>query len=233
MPDFAHFDTRHYPTASVRDGYRDWTPSYEQTVEDAMDLALLERVVSVPWGDAKHVADLGCGTGRTGAWMFSKGARGLDGVDLTPEMLELARSKGIYERTLEADVAATGLQAEGYDVVTCCLVDEHLPELEPLYAEVSRIVRRQGFFVLVGFHPYFIMAAGMPTHFEHAVRGPVAVETHVHLLSEHVAAGRSAGLTLVEMHERAVDDEWVGLKPGWEKHRDWPISFACVWQAPS
>ena len=47
MPDFARFDTRRYPTVSVREGYRDWTPTYEATVEDAMDLALLERVESV------------------------------------------------------------------------------------------------------------------------------------------------------------------------------------------
>lgn len=34
MPDFARFDRRHYPTVSVREGYRAWTPSYEDTVED-------------------------------------------------------------------------------------------------------------------------------------------------------------------------------------------------------
>ena len=56
MPDFARFDTRHYPTLSVREGYRDWTPSYEDTVQDAMDLALLERIESVHWAEAERVA---------------------------------------------------------------------------------------------------------------------------------------------------------------------------------
>lgn len=46
----------------------------------------------------------------------------------------------------------------------------------------------------------------MPTHFDDAESGEsLAIETHVHLLSDHVAAGRAAGLDLVELHERVVD----------------------------
>ena len=142
MPDFARFDTRHYPTVSAREGYREWTPTYEATVEDAMDLALLEKVKSIAWNKASRVADLGCGTGRTGAWLESRGARGLDGVDLTPEMLAVARGRELYERLVEGDVTATGLPGHAYDLVTCCLVDEHLPTLGPLYTEAGRLLRR-------------------------------------------------------------------------------------------
>jgi hypothetical protein len=27
-----------------------------------------------------------------------------------------------------------------------------------------------------------------------------------------------------------IDDEWIGLKPKWERFRDHPISFACAWE---
>jgi SAM-dependent methyltransferase len=232
MTDFARFDTRHYPTVSVREGYRDWLPSYEITVQDAMDCRLLEQISSVPWNRMKRVADLGCGTGRTGAWLRAKGATGIDGVDLTPEMVGAARDKRVYDRVLEGNVETTGLSPCHYDLVTCCLVDEHLPALTPLYGEAARILVEGGFFVLVGYHPFFIMASGIPTHFDHPTRGPVAVETHLHLLSEHTAAGLAAGLRLVEMREALIDDEWVSLKPRWERYRDWPISFALVWADP-
>lgn len=240
MASFAPFDARHYPTVSVRDGYGGWAATYEDTVEDAMDLALLERVSGVPWAAARRVADVGCGTGRTGAWLSSKGAAELDGVDLTPEMLALARARGIYRRLLEAPVDATGLEGGAYDLVTCCLVDEHLERLEPLYAEARRLLRpdsRGGpedgerFFVLVGYHPFFLMASGMPTHFDDGVRGPLAIETHVHLPSEHVAAGRGAGFDVVEMHEGLVDEEWIRKKPRWAQQRGWPVSFVWVWRA--
>ena len=47
MLDFSQFDRRRCPTVPVREGYRAWLPSYEATVEDQIDVALLERLESV------------------------------------------------------------------------------------------------------------------------------------------------------------------------------------------
>ena len=43
MADFTDFDTRGYRTVDVRSGYGEWVATYEQTVEDAMDIELLDR----------------------------------------------------------------------------------------------------------------------------------------------------------------------------------------------
>jgi SAM-dependent methyltransferase len=229
MASFSAFDTRGYRTVAAREGYDRWATTYEETVEDAMDLALLERL-DVDWGAVGRAADLGCGTGRTGAWLKSRGEGEIDGVDLSPRMLVAARARGVYGSLREGEVGDTGLEGGAYDLVVSCLVDEHLADLRPLYAEAARLARPGGRFVLVGFHPHFIVASGMPTHFDDAEAGePVAIETHVHLLSEQVAAGLGAGLALAALHERVIDDEWVGLKPKWERFRDHPVSFAFVW----
>jgi SAM-dependent methyltransferase len=231
VPEFATFDRRRYRTVPVRDGYREWLPSYDATVHDGMDLALVERITSVDWRTLDRVADLGCGTGRTAAWLRGKGVRAVDGVDLTPEMLEVARARGVHDRLIEGDVRDTGLTGDAYGAVVCVLVDEHLPELAPLYREARRLLRADGAFVLVGFHPFFIMATGMPTHFDGADGEPVALETHVHLFEEHVAAAAASGLVLTELHEGVVDADWIDRKPSWAAHRDWPVSFATVWRA--
>src|SRR5437867_10522742 len=102
MLDFSHFDRRHYPIVSVREGYREWLPSYETTVEDEMDLVLLAALEGVPWTAVERAADLGCGTGRTGAWLRTHGVARIDGIDLTPEMLAIARGRGIYGRLAQA-----------------------------------------------------------------------------------------------------------------------------------
>jgi SAM-dependent methyltransferase len=194
-----------------------------------MDLALLERL-DVEWAAVGRAADLGCGTGRTGAWLASRGVGEIDGVDLSPGMLAAAGARGVYASLREGEVGDTGLATGDYDLVVSCLVDEHLADLGPLYAEAARLARLGGRFVLVGFHPHFIIASGMPTHFDDADSGEsLAIETHVHLLSEHVAAGLDAGLALAALHERVVDDEWVALKPRWERYRHHPVSFAFVW----
>ena len=231
VPDFATFDRRGYPTVSVREGYGAWQPSYEDTVLDLMDLSLLDRLETVAWSKSDVVADLGCGDGRTARWLESKEVTTIDGVDLTPEMLERARELGLHRRLYEADVRATPLPSATYDVAVCSLVDEHLPELRELYAEARRLLVTDGAFVTVGYHPYFIMAAGMPTHFDGPDGRAIAIETYVHLPSEHVAAAGAVGLVATEMHEALIDDDWIRQKPKWQRYRGWPISFVWVWRS--
>jgi SAM-dependent methyltransferase len=231
MAEFSPFDTRGYRTVDVRSGYGEWVDTYEQTVQDAMDVELLDRLQSVEW--AGEVADLGCGTGRTGTWLAERGVTTIDGVDLTPEMLARARERGVYRELIEADVAHTGLPSDAYDLVVTSLVDEHLADLRPLYAEAARVAKPGGSYVIVGYHPHFIMSSGMPTHYDSASGEPVAIETHVHLFSDHVRAAGAAGWTLAEAEERVIDDAWVALKPKWERERGTPIAFAFVWRAAS
>jgi hypothetical protein len=64
--------------------------------------------------------DLGAGTGHTAAWLRRHDVGSIDGVDLTPEMLDAARSRGAHDRLVEADVAATGLETNVY------LISEHV-----------------------------------------------------------------------------------------------------------
>jgi SAM-dependent methyltransferase len=230
MIDFSRFDRRRYRTVPVRDGYREWLPRYEDTVQDEMDVALLAALAAPAWAAVARAADLGCGTGRTGGWLRAHGVARVDGVDLTPEMLAVARSRDLYAQLHVADLADSGLPGGAYDLVTTCLVDEHLADLHPLYGEAARLLGPGGLHVLVGYHPHFIMTAGVPTHFDRRPGEPVAIETHVHLMSDHVLGAREAGLELIEMRERLVDDRWIALKPKWAQYRDHPVSFAMVWR---
>jgi SAM-dependent methyltransferase len=231
--DFSDFDARGYQMVDVRAGYREWVPTYEDTVEDAMDIALLDDLSGPAWDRVRRAADLGCGTGRTGAWLREHGVAAIDGVDLTPEMLEVARERGAHDRLVEADVADSGLDDGAYDLVIASLVDEHLEDLAPLYREAWRLAEPGAWLVLVAFHPHFIMATGMPTHFTTASGEPLAIATHVHLLSDHVTAGLQAGWTLAEMREGVIDDRWLAVKPKWEHLRHHPVSAAFAWRRPA
>ncbi len=204
MPAFSSFDTRKYRTVSARDGYGLWSPSYEDTVKEDMDLWLLDQVRTVEWAATRRAADLGCGTGRTGSWLAARGVRRIDGIDLTPEMLEQARRRGVFQALAVADVCASGLEAHAYDLVTTSLVDEHLRDLQPLYRESARIACSGAAHVVVGFHPFFIMKVGMPTHFDGPDGQPIAIETYVHLFSDHVR-GRAGGGLVARRDARAGD----------------------------
>jgi SAM-dependent methyltransferase len=228
--DFASFDRRGYPTLGVADGYSEWAKTYDATVLDLMDLALFERLERPYWSDDARVIDLACGTGRIGTWLISKGVRKIDGIDLTPEMLERAKATGVYDNVLCGDIAETYLPGSSYDIATMSLADEHLTTLEPVYAEAARLLVAKGSFVIVGYHSHFLMTAGMPTHYENGAGESVAVKSHVHLMSDHVAAAKAADFDLTEMTEGVIDDAWISAKPKWAQYKNHPISFAFVWK---
>lgn len=228
--EMSRYDRRGYGVVSVKEGYGQWVATYEDTVEDLMDLRLLERFHAPDWSKVSYGVDLACGTGRIGSWLKTRGMGRLDGVDMTPAMLESARQRGIYNRLLEADIRQTSLPAGQYDAATAVLADEHLPALDPLYAEAARLVAPGGWFVVVGYHPFFTMMYGIPTHFDKPSGEPVAIETHVHLLSDHAQAGLRAGWRLSGMEEGLIDDAWLVRKPKWAQYLHRPVSFAFCWQ---
>lgn len=225
----SRYDIRNYRTVSVTEGYGEWAATYEDPVLELLDLRLLERLASVPWASVQRAADLACGTGRIGRWLAETGIAAIDGVDLTPEMLDRAREKDVYSSLTLADVGSTELAADAYDLVTAVLVDEHLAELGPLYREAARISRPGGWFVLVGYHPFFLLN-GIPTHFDSASGESLAIECYVHLLSDHVRAALGADWQLREMEEGLVDDAWLEHKPKWRRYLGQPVSFAFAWE---
>ncbi len=227
--DHALFDQRRYPVLPVRDGYREWAATYDGVVQDEMDLRLLARLRTLDWASCADGLDLACGTGRVGAWLRTQGIARLDGLDLTPEMLSRAERRGCYDRLFLADLRHTGLPGDAYDLVVESLADEHLPDLRPLYAEVARVTRPGGRFVLVGYHPHFLMN-GVPTHFARHDGQQATIESHVHLFSDHVRAAHATGWALVEMDEGIVDEAWLDKKPKWARYRHHPVSFALVWR---
>ncbi len=97
-------------------------------------------------------------------------------------MLAQARAKGVYRSLWLADLRQTPLSAHSYDLVSVGLADDHLPELLPLYQEAARLVRPQGYLVLLGYHPFFPLS-GFPATFSPCPGVLVAIEGYVHLWS--------------------------------------------------
>lgn len=227
--DFKNFDRRRYLTVSARAGYGEWAATYEESVPHLLDIRVLESLHAIDWRNARQCLDLACGTGRIGAWLRSRGVPVIDGLDITPEMLDRAREKRLYRNLFMGSVEETAAPGGRYDLIVMSLVDEHLATLGPVYQEAYRLGAAVAKFVVVGMHPFFFMT-GMPTHFRDVEGRPKAIETHVHLVSDHVRAALSAGWSLVEMYEGVIDEDWLRVKPKWADFRNHPVNFGYVWQ---
>jgi predicted TPR repeat methyltransferase len=90
--------------------YRDWAATYDDDVFGRLGFTgsarIAELLVAHLPDPAAAVLDLGCGTGAVGRRLAELGATTIDGVDLSPEMLEIARRTGAYRRLTIGDLTA-------------------------------------------------------------------------------------------------------------------------------
>lgn len=115
------------------------------------DLALLPEVAGLT--GAEEVLDVATATGHT-ALALAPCARRVVGVDLTPEMLAVAREqaerRGIGNVTfMEADAEALPFPAASFDVVTCRIAAHHFPAVDRFCREAARVLRPGGRLVVV------------------------------------------------------------------------------------
>ena len=103
-------------------------------------------------GNARlDMLDIGCGTGLVGEAVRGL-ARRLDGVDISPAMLEKAKAKGVYDSLFEADLAHFMTQHEsGYDAILAAAALIHFGDLGSLFGAASRTLRDKGLFVFTLF----------------------------------------------------------------------------------
>jgi predicted TPR repeat methyltransferase len=109
-------------------------------------LAQLADLV-MPGRGGLAVLDLGCGTGLSGAAFRARAAR-LDGIDLSPAMIEKARTRGIYDSLEVADLE-TALQRAGraYDLILAADTVVYLGDLTVLFEAVAARLTPDGYFL--------------------------------------------------------------------------------------
>jgi ubiquinone/menaquinone biosynthesis C-methylase UbiE len=204
----------------TRDGYDRWAATYDTTGNWLLDLE--EPEVDRALGDVKDldVLDVGAGTGRHALRIAESGAR-VTAIDFSEEMLAKAREKpGAGEvRWLVHDVTRPlPFGANSFDRVLSALVLEHIPvdELASFFRDLGRVTRDDGLVVVTAMHPAMFLK-GVSANFRDD-SGEVRPRSHAATLSAYVMGAIRAGLVIVALAERSVDE---GLVARNERSRKW------------
>ncbi len=113
---------RHGDPAEIRALYDAWAASYDAEIA-ANGYVTPERMANALFDHLPDtetpVLDFGCGTGLSGLALKLKGLTVIDGMDPSPEMLDMARRKGVYRNlTLIGIDDPAPVPADRYPVIT-------------------------------------------------------------------------------------------------------------------
>lgn len=91
----------------------------------------------------KTVLDLCCGHGNVAGALVNTGAA-VTGLDFSPAMLSLARSRVPGASFVEGDAASLPFEDGQFDAVVCNVGFGHLPRPEAVLSEIERVLRPAG-----------------------------------------------------------------------------------------
>lgn len=157
----------------VRNAYRRWAGMYDR-VFGSVSAAGRRRAVAAVNADAgERVLEMGVGTGL--ALPHYDRRKRVTGIDLSPDMLALARARaermGLthVEALQVGDAENTGLPAASFDVAVAMFVASVVPHPRALLAEMKRVVRPGGLLLFV--NHFLAERAGPRRAVERAIAG--------------------------------------------------------------
>jgi 2-polyprenyl-6-hydroxyphenyl methylase/3-demethylubiquinone-9 3-methyltransferase len=183
-----------------------WDPEGEMRPLHDLNPVRLQYVERAGPLDGLDVIDVGCGGGLLAEAMARRGAR-VTGLDLAPELLEVARLHALESRVavdyrLESAEQHAGGCAARYDLVTCMEMLEHVPD-------PSAVVGALGVLVRPGGHVFVSTLNRTPRAYVNAILGaeyllrllPAGTHTYGKFIrpSELAAWARVAGLELLDV----------------------------------
>lgn len=152
--------------------YRDWAATYDEDFarRGGYRFPLLIAQAYIDAGGKWPALDVGCGTGLVAEYLPEDAV--IDGVDIAPEMLAMARRKGRYRNLIEADLTQplalpdapyAGMISAGtftHGHVGPGALDELMRVLKP--GAICAITGNASFFAKAGFRETFdrLIAAG-------------------------------------------------------------------------
>jgi len=140
--------------------YDDWATKYEDDVRKwgyKMPEQVAQRMVAYSqkmWGNDVKISeiphlDAGAGDGLSGEALVKEGYQNVIGIDLSPEMMEIAKKRNVYEKTVVVDLNKPPMpfENEQFQSISCVGTFTYIDEKSGILLDFLRVTRPGGIIV--------------------------------------------------------------------------------------
>jgi malonyl-CoA O-methyltransferase len=185
----------------IQSAYDEWSGIYDTNINRTRDLDAQVTRLILTGRRFPSILELGCGTGKNTEFLAALGESVL-AFDFSEKMLAKARQKvtASHVRFEMADLTQPwNCPPDSIDLIACNLVLEHIKDLNHIFAQAARVLRRGGQLLINELHP-FKQYGGTKARFE---RGAdiVEVDVFIHHISEFIHSAEINGLKLLKFDE--------------------------------
>lgn len=185
----------------IRKAYDRWAAAYDNDKNLTRDLDEIVTDKTLKERRYETILEIGCGTGKN-TGLLARIGKTVHALDYSRGMMAEARASIQAGNVFFAEADLTRkwpVKTGSVDLVVCNLVLEHIADLDFIFAEAARSLRKNGAFYVSELHPCQ-QYQGKKANFRQAGE-IVEIQAFVHHVSDFLEAARAQGLALEELYE--------------------------------
>jgi len=211
----------------VKELYSNWAEVYDKSVEQGLPYLVEQDVLikKVAPEKGEKILDVGCGTGRVTEQIY-KHMKDIVGVDLSEEMLAIARQKLPDIQFVQADLEGKLPFDDGeFDKVVSSLTFQFLNDIKNPLQEIKRVLKTGGKAFITDFISDAPMGwSDVEYKREKLFKGSVSSISTFRTLKDYKKVAKEVGLELLEVvplkitenaKEILTEKSWKKIKDSW------------------
>jgi len=170
-----------------------------------LDDTLFSKILNTIDLKNKHVADIGCGTGRHWIKILNRDPASVTGFDVSAGMLKKLNEKFPEAKTSQiTDDLFSKVERQSFDVIISTLTVAHIANIKEALLAWCRILKDEGDIIITDFHPDILASGGKRTFRHH--RSSIVVKNFVHTTGLIQQILLSQNFRLLYQEELKIDE---------------------------
>ncbi len=185
----------------IEKAYNSWADIYDSNENKTRDLDKKATVETLEKYSFKSVLELGSGTGKNTAYLIQKAGK-IICLDFSEKMLLKAKEKIADPKVqfIKSDLNKKWKVSDNFaDLITCSLTLEHIKNLDKLFKQAFKKLKKDGKFFICELHP-IKQYLGTKALYE-TDNGIQELEVYTHHLSDYLESALNTGFKLLEIKE--------------------------------